>query len=288
MKRFEFMQQHAHTFQVARMSSILNVSRSGYYVWKRNHDKLSPRQANRISRDIRVKAIFEASKRRYGALRIQQDLKDEGCIVNIKTIRNSMKRQELVAKAAKKFKVTTTSDHNLPVSPNLLHRNFTAVRPNEKWVGDITYLWTSEGWLYLAVVIDLYSRSVVGWSMSERMTASLVCDALSMALFRRSFPKNVIFHSDRGSQYCSTMFQSLLSKNNLLGSMSRKGNCWDNACSESFFHTLKVEALDNVVLTRDQMRALVFEYIEVDYNRERRHSALGYLSPEKFEIMQAA
>jgi len=162
VKRFEFMQKHAHTFQVRRMSSILNVSRSGYYAWKSKCDKSSPRQAKSVTRDIRVKAIFEKSKQRYGALRIQHDLKDEGCIVNVKTIRNSMKRQGLIAKAAKKFKLTTKSDHNLPISPNLLNRNFTAVRPNEKWVGDITYLWTSEGWLYLAVVIDLYSRSVVG------------------------------------------------------------------------------------------------------------------------------
>ena len=148
-----------------------------------------------------------------------------------------MARQGLVAKAARKFKVTTDSNHTLPVAPNLLEQDFNATGPNQKWVGDITYLMTSEGWLYLAVIIDLYSRTVIGWSMSNRMTADLVCDALKMALFRRGRPKKVIVHSDRGSQYCSHDYRDLITKHQLVQSMSRKGNCWDNACAESFFHS---------------------------------------------------
>ena len=187
-------------------------------------------------------------------------------------------------KAARKFKVTTDSNHSLPVAPNLLARDFTASAPNQKWVGDITYLMTSEGWLYLAVIIDLYSRSVVGWSMGERMTSSLVCDALTMALFRRGFPKDVILHSDRGSQYCSHAYREMADKYQLKMSMSRKGNCWDNACAESFFHSLKVEAIQyEPIMTKKEMRQNIFEYIEVDYNRVRRHSAMGYLSPENYE-----
>ena len=172
---------------------------------------------------------------------------------------------------------------------NLLQQDFTATRPNQKYVGDITYLWTEEGWLYLAVVIDLYSRLVVGWAMSERMTAQLVCDALQMALWRRHMPTRVIVHSDRGSQYCSGAYQQLISEHELLCSMSAKGNCYDNACAESFFHSLKVEAIHGErFATREEMRQTVFEYIEVDYNRTRRHSANGFISPAAFEANQVA
>lgn len=238
----------------------------------------------RERRDARIKQAFEASHSRNGARRIQKDLADAGHPANVKTIADSMKRQGLVAKAAPKFKVTTDSDHRLPVAPNLLKRNFQADAPNQKWAGDITYLYTSEGWLYLAVMIDLHSRTVVGWSMNTRMTASLVCDALTMALFKRGRPKDVIVHSDRGSQYASQAYRKIIDQYDLRQSMSRKGNCWDNACAESFFHSLKVEAIHGEpILTREQMRQTVFEYIEVDYNRQRRHSALGYLSPENFE-----
>lgn len=200
-----------------------------------------------------------------------------------------MKRQNLRAKAAKKFKATTNSKHNLPVAPNLLQQDFSATAPNQKWVGDITYLWTDEGWLYLAVVIDLYSRLVVGWAMSERMTADLVCQALHTALWRRRMPKGVIVHSDRGSQYCSAQYQQLLTKHALVCSMSAKGNCYDNACAESFFHTMKVETIHGERFqTREVMRQTVFEYIEVDYNRNRRHSANGSISPMAFEAKKAA
>ena len=230
--------------------------------------------------------MFYEHKARAGARKIQRDLDEEGLHCCLKTITRSMKRQGLVPKASRKYRVTTTdSNHNLPVAPNRLQRNFTASKPNQKWAGDITYIRTSEGWLYLAVVIDLYSRKVIGWSMATHMKAGLVCDALSMALWRRRHPKGVIFHSDRGSQYCSGQYRKLLAKYKMPQSMSRKADCWDNACVESFFHSLKVETiLYEPLLTSEATRQAVFEYIESYYNRVRRHSTLDYVSPEQYEL----
>jgi len=217
------------------------------------------------------------------------DLNDAGVAICLNTVAASLRRQNLRAKAARKFKATTNSRHGLPVAPNLLEQDFSATAPNQKWVGDITYLATGEGWLYLAVLIDLYSRKVIGWAMSERMTADLVGDALQMALWSRKMPKGVIVHSDRGSQYCSSLYQSLLTRHDLRCSMSAKGNCYDNACAESFFHSLKVEAIHGErFTTREAMRRQVFEYIELDYNRQRRHSAIGMISPEAFEARMIA
>jgi transposase InsO family protein len=239
--------------------------------------------------DDAVKTAFETKKGRSGSPGLTRDLSDAGQHYDRKTVATSMRRQGLRAKAAKKFKATTNSKHSLPVAPNLLQQDFTAAAPNRKYVSDITYLWTDEGWLYLATVIDLYSRLVVGWAMSERMTTQLVCDALQMALWRRRMPTGVIVHSDRGSQYCSATYQALIRKHGLLCSMSAKGCCYDNACAESFFHTLKVEAIHGErFATREEMRQTVFEYIEVDYNRTRRHSANGYISPEAFEAQRVA
>lgn len=289
MKRYQFILQYRHDFAITRMVIVLQVSRSGYYEWQNHQEKPCKQAQARCKLDEHVSAAFTASKERDGAIRIQRELTEQGESHNIKTIRRSMKRQHLVAKARRRFKVTTDSDHALPIALNLLARNFVAEKPNQKWVGDITYLYTSEGWLYLAVIIDLYSRAVVGWSMGERMTSSLVCDALTMALFRRGFPKNVIVHSDRGSQYCSRAYRDLIERYRLQQSMSRKGNCWDNACAESFFHSLKVEAIhDEPIKNRQQMRKMVFEYIEVDYNRTRRHSAIGYVSPATFEMKKVS
>jgi transposase InsO family protein len=266
------------------LCQALDVSRSGYYQWLDIRENPSLRTQSRQVRDGLVSAAFTDSKGRDGARRIQAELRDQGHEHDVKTIADSMRRQQLVPKAAKKFKVTTNSDHTLPIAPNLLAREFDAAQPNQKWAGDITYLYTSEGWLYLAVIIDLHSRAVIGWSISSRMTASLACDALSMALFRRGLPKDVIVHSDRGSQYSSGDYRKLIKQHELRQSMSRKGDCWDNACVESFFHSLKVEAIhDEPIPNREQMRQRVFEYIEIDYNRRRRHSALGYLSPENYE-----
>jgi putative transposase len=289
VKRYQFILQHRHDFAITRMIIVLQVSRSGFYEWCSSNDKPSHQTQARRKLDKEVNQAFTLSKERDGAIRIQRELAECGVAHNIKTIRRSMKRQHLIAKARRRFKVTTDSDHVLPIAPNLLARNFIAEQPNQKWVSDITYLYTSEGWLYLAVIIDLYSRAVVGWSMGERMTATLVCDALTMALFRRSFPKNVMIHSDRGSQYCARVYRDIIEQHSLQQSMSRKGNCWDNACAESFFHSLKVEAIhDEPIKNRQQMREMVFEYIEVDYNRTRRHSAIGYISPATFEVKKVS
>ncbi|KEQ16075.1 transposase [Endozoicomonas montiporae] len=283
------MLKHYGQFSLKRMASVLGVSRSGFHRWVKNRHKLSQRAEVQAARDLLICEVFQQCKGRSGARRIQKDLADDGYPCCLKTIQASMKRQGLIPKAARKFKVTTDSKHSLPVAPNLLERDFTATKPNQKWAGDITYLQTTEGWLYLAVVIDLFSRKVIGWSMSTTMKASLICDALNMALWRRKFPTGVIFHSDRGSQYCSEEFRNILLENRLVQSMSLKGDCWNNACVESFFHSLKVEAiLYDPMMNREQMRQTVFEYIEVDYNRTRRHSSLGYLSPEKYELAKVA
>ena len=283
------MLEHQHQFRLKPMAAVLGVTRSGYYAWRKTGKAPSGRQKKQQRRDEQIKAAFTGSSERYGARRIKVELAEKGADADVKTIRNSMERQNLVAKAARKFKVTTDSNHQLPVAPNVLEQNFDATGPNQKWVGDITYLMTSEGWLYLAVIIDLYSRAVIGWSMSTRMTAQLACDALTMALFRRGLPKNVIVHSDRGSQYCSHAYLDLIEKHQLIQSMSRKACCWDNACAESFFHSLKVEAIQyEPIMDRETMRQTVFKYIEVDYNKTRRHSSLGYLSPENFELKNSA
>ena len=196
-----------------------------------------------------------------------------------------MKALCLRALAKRKFKVTTDSEHNKPIYENVLNRDFTTTATNQKWAGDITYINTQEGWLYLAIIIELHSRAIIGWSMDKRMKATLVCDALKMALQRKHFPKKVLVHSDRGSQYCSKQYRKLIKENHLVGSMSRKGNCWDNAISESFFHSLKIELVhQQCYLTRLMAKQSLFQYIEGYYNRRRRHSAIGYRYPMQVDM----
>lgn len=281
------IQRHEGQHTVALMCRVLTVSRSGYYDW-RGRPPSDREQANvRLTADVR--RIYTEHKGRVGSPRITKHLHEEGQKVGKKRVAKVMQAQRLRAKAARKYKATTNSNHNLPVAPNLLEQDFTAAAPNCKWVSDITYIATDEGWLYLAVVLDLYSRLVVGWAMSERMTAKLVCDALRMALWRRKMPTGVIVHSDRGSQYCSANHQRLLRDNHLRCSMSKKGDCYDNAAMESWNHSLKVEAIHGErFVTREMAKAQVFEYIEVYYNRRRLHSRLGYLSPETYEARQMA
>lgn len=287
--KYAFMDSHSGVFRIKTMCRVLTASRSGFYTWRQLQRQPSRRQQHRASLDQQVAQAFAARKGRCGSPTLSLDLRDQGQPYNRKTVAASQQRQGLRAKAARKFKATTNAKHSLPVAPNLLAQDFTATAPNQKWVGDITYLWTDEGWLYLAVVIDLYARRVVGWAMAERMTADLVCAALTMALWRRQMPKGVLVHTDRGSQYCSKDYQSLIRQHQLLCSMSAKGNCYDNAVAESFFHTLKVEAIHGERFpTRELMRQTVFEYIEADYNRTRRHSANGYISPEAFEAQRVA
>jgi transposase InsO family protein len=264
------------------MCRVLSVSASGYYAWRQCAP--SPQAIARTELDALVKAAFESRKGCAGSPRLARHLRR-----GRRQVAMSLQRQGLRARAARKYKATTNSNHSLPVADNLLQQNFTADRPNQVWVADITYIATDEGWLYLAVVLDLYSRLVVGWSMGERMPAALVCDALRMALFNRKMPRGVIMHTDRGSQYCSHEHRALLAEHGLIASMSARGNCYDNAAMASWNHSLKVEAIHGErFTTREQARAHVFEYIEVDYNRNRLHSTLDYLSPVEFEQANVA
>ena len=280
--RYRFIDAHKKAWPVILMCGVLDVSRSGYYHWAAR----GPSQRVRSNRDLdsRIQKIFARHKQRYGAPRITTDLHDEGVRCSENRVARRMRALGLRAIQAKKFKVTTDSNHSKPVAPDLIEQDFSATSPNEKWVSDISYIWTDEGWLYLAVVMDLYSRAIVGWSMNRRMTQQLVCDALTMALFRRHFPKGTIIHSDRGSQYCSKRYQRLIKNSGLRCSMGRKANCYDNAAMESFFHTLKVELVHRESYsTRRMAISRIFEYIETYYNRQRKHSAIGYKIPMQFE-----
>jgi putative transposase len=237
---------------------------------------------------LEVSAIYAASRRRYGSPRVQMELRDRGRCIARKRVARLMRAAGLRARAPRRFRHTTDSGHPMAIRGNFLARRFAVAQPNFGWVADITYLWTPEGWLYLAIILDLYSRRVVGWSMSERLEKKLALDALRMALTERQPQSGLIHHSDRGSQYASCEYQQLLAQHHLVSSMSRKGNCWDNAVAESFFATLKIElAYQTRWSTRAQARREVFEYIEIFYNRRRRHSALGYLNPDEFERRQA-
>lgn len=261
---------------------MMLVERSGYYAWLNR--KPSKREESNNKLDKQIAEIFKSHSGRYGSPRVTNELRQQGEICSKNRVARRMKSLDLKAKGKKKFKVTTDSKHNLPVADNILNRNFSANKPNEKWCGDISYIWTDEGWMYLAVVIDLYSRAVIGWSIQSNMSKQLVCDALTMALWRRGFPCGVLFHSDRGSQYCSYDFQKLLKRYDFICSMSRKGNCWDNAVAESFFHTMKTELVyTQRYKTREIAKQSIFEYIEVYYNRLRQHSTIGSIAPNDFE-----
>jgi len=265
------------------MCKIFKVNISSYYYWIKNGSiiKKVDEKLNEL-----IEIVFIQSKQNYGTRRIKDKLlEDYGLIVSRKRISTIMKDLNLSVKMKRRFKVNTTdSNHNYPIAPNILNRDFYASAPDEKYVGDITYIPTSEGWLYLATVIDLYSRKIVGWSMNDNMRTSLVNDALNMAIKYRNPPKGLLWHTDRGSQYASYEHKDLLKKYDIIQSMSRKGNCWDNAVAESFFHTLKTELTHHeIYTTKAQANQSIFEYIEIFYNRERMHSANNNLSPVKFE-----
>lgn len=244
----------------------------------------SPRQRENEKLIPIVKRVHKDSKGTYGTRRIAEELEAGGTPCGRYRARTLMKLSGVSARRSKKFKATTNSKHNLPVAPNLLERKFEIASPDRVWVSDMTYLWTSEGWLYLAIVLDLFHRQIVGWSMSNRMSRKLVMDALRMGIWHRRPGAGLIFHSDRGSQYCSHDFQKMLKNHLMISSMSRKGNCWDNAVAESFFGSLKTERVFFTnYKTREEARRDVVDYIEMFYNPKRRHSYLGYLSPKEFE-----
>jgi transposase InsO family protein len=264
------------------MCPLFSVSRSGYYAWL--HYIPSNRFLANKKLDEEIVSVFIDNKSRYGSPRITKELNKKGMDCTYKRVAKRMQIMNLKALAKRKFKVTTDSAHTKPVYENILNRDFTTTAVNQKWAGDITYIATEQGWLYLAVIIDLHSRAIIGWSMNARMTKQLVCDALLMALFNRKFPEGVLVHTDRGSQYCSKKYRSIMANNKLIGSMSRRGNCWDNAISESFFHTLKVELIhQNKYLYKEQAQRSIFQYIEGYYNKKRMHSAIDYKTPYEVE-----
>ncbi len=269
-------------YPVALICIVMLISRSGYYAWRKCKKSLRQREVERLIPI--VKAAHQASRGTYGARRIAEEIKASGSPCGRYKAGSLMKMAGVAAKQKKKFKATTDSKHNLPVAPNLLDRQFEVVEADKVYVSDITYIWTHEGWLYLAVVIDLFSRRVVGWSLSNRMTTKLIMDALHMAIRRRMPAPGLLFHSDRGSQYCSKNFQKMLNTLGMVSSMSRKGNCWDNAVAESFFGSLKTERVFFTnYMTREEARRDIIDYIEMFYNCNRRHSYLGYISPKEFE-----
>ena len=260
----------------------MEVSKSGYYAWLK-----CPKSKRALEDDFilgRIIDSHDSSGGTYGSPRVYQDLKDEGINCGIHKIERLMHVNGIWAKTVKKFKATTNSGHSYPVVDNILDRNFTVEEKDKVWASDITYIETSEGWLYLCIIMDLFSRMIIGWSMANHLRAELVCDAFNMACERRNPGKGFIFHSDRGIQYASSSFRDILKPWKCIQSMSRKGNCWDNACAESFFHSLKTEEVYfHKYRTRDEAKKSIFRYIEVFYNRKRRHSHLGYKSPEVFE-----
>lgn len=264
------------------MCELFSVSRSGYYAWINR--PISPRNKENKKLGENIIHIYSNHRGKYGYPRITKELNKTGINCGKNRVYSIMNKLSLKAKNKKKFKVTTDSKHKLPTYSNVINRDFSATSINQKWFTDISYIHTGEGWLYLAIVIDVYSRAIIGWSMSNTIDKKLVCNALNMALWRRHFPKGVIVHSDRGSQYCSAEYQSILRNHGLVCSMSRKGNCWDNAIAEAFFSILKTELVyDYKYKTRQEARNSVFKYIETYYNQLRIHSSIGYLSPMEFE-----
>ena len=258
---------------------VLKVQRSGFYEWLRK-----PADIEELLLIWLVVRIFNKSRQSYGARNIARELQALGIMAGRFKARSLMKKAGIEALKKKKFRITTDSNHNLHIAPNLLNRKFNVKERDTVWCGDITYLLTKEGWMYLAVVIDLASRKIVGWALATRMKRQLVIDALRSAFITRRPAKGLLFHSDRGSQYASEDFRRQLRRCGMIQSMSRKGNCWDNAVAERFFRSLKCEQTnDRIYETRDDLRKDVFDYIEVFYNRQRRHSTLGYLSPAAFE-----
>jgi len=282
--RYRFIDDHRGVWPIAVQCDVLEVARSGYYAWRKRPPSVQAQRRAELTN--RIQAI-RAWKNHdvYGAPRIHKELVAQGHACNRKTVAKCMKQAGIQAKTVKKFRVITTdSNHSHPVAENIVDRNFTPSAKNQTWTSDITYIRTDEGWLYLAAVEDLFSRKIVGWSMSDRIDSRLVVDALEMAIQRELPGQGLVAHSDRGVQYASEHYQTLLRKHAVTCSMSRKGNCWDNAPMESFFATLKKELVHHErYQSQQEARQSLFEYIEIFYNRVRRHSSLGYLSPLQFE-----
>lgn len=283
--RFAFIDSEKAAYPLRILCRVLQVSKSGYYAWLRR----DPSDRAFEDEELRPKVVeaFKLGRGTYGSVRVRRELIAGGFEIGRRRVARLMAEMGLAGLPARKFQTTTDSNHAKPIAANVLDRDFKASRPNEKWVTDITYIWTAEGWLYLAAVIDLYSRRVVGWSTGESLETSLCLKALAMALNHRVGTQKLIAHSDRGVQYASDDYQKALNARGITCSMSRRANCWDNAVAESFFGTLKTELIyRRPWLTRESAREAIGEYIEVFYNRIRRHSTIGYVSPAKFEEMR--
>jgi len=283
--RFCFIEDHRDAYPVRTMCAVLEVSPSGYYAW-RDRPESARRVADRgLAADIR--RIHADTRAVYGSPRVHAVLRTEGRRVSVNRVARLMRRHGIQGRYKRRVPRTTDSNHSLSIAPNLLEQDFTVVAPNQVWLADITYVPTTEGWLYLAVVLDLFARKVVGWAMSETMPQALAIDALKMAIAQRRPGPGLLHHSDRGSQYAAHAYRHLLEENGMRCSMSRKGNCWDNAPMESFFGSLKTELDDDVFDTRQKARTEIFSFLETFYNSRRLHSAIGYRSPNEWEQIAA-
>ncbi|GHO97565.1 transposase [Reticulibacter mediterranei] len=280
--KYQFIDQHKQEFPIVIMCRVLEVSESGFYAWRKR--PASPRQREDAQLTEELRQEFHVHQGRYGSPRLHAELRDRGRSIARKRVARLMREAGLCAKRKRRRVLITQRDPSHPVAPNLLHRDFRAEAPNTKWVTDITYIPTTQGWLYLAVILDLYSRAVVGWSMSTCCDEELVANALKMAVLRRRPKAGLLHHSDRGCQYTSRAYRRQLEQMGMVVSMSRKGNCWDNAAMESFFGSLKEECMgSSIYSSQEQARRSLFVYLEVYYNRQRRHSTLGYVSPLIYE-----
>lgn len=290
--KYAFIKEHRKEFKVSTMCRVLKASKGGFYAWLKRPESSRKRRDHELR--LKIVAIHINSKKRYGSPRIHAELRNEHnerC--GRKRVARLMREAQIVAKRRKRFTPRTTdSNHKEPIAENILDRRFSPkeiAAPNRYWAGDITYIWTAEGWLYLAIVLDLFSRNAVGWAMSHSMKTRFVLDALQMAIDRRGAPTGLLWHSDRGVQYADIQTRALAENYGMDRSMSRKGNCWDNAVVESFWASLKRELFsDYVPATHEEARKMIFEWIEIWYNRQRLHSTLGYLTPEQFEMKNVA
>jgi len=280
--KYQFIEQRKQEFPIVVMCRVLGASESGFYAWRKR--PVCQRKQEDAQLSTHIRQIFGSHRERYGSPRIHAELADQGYRCSRKRIARLMREYGMAAKRKQHRVLTTNSRHDNPIAPNLLQRDFTATEPNKKWVTDITYVPTMQGWLYLAIVLDLYSRLVVGWSMSAHCDEELAENALRMALARRRPSPGLLHHSDRGSQYTSRAYRLVLQQAEMSVSMSRLGNCWDNAAMESFFGSFKEECVGNIIYqSHEEARRSLFEYLEVYYNRQRRHSTLGYVSPLIYE-----
>ena len=280
--KYAVMREQRGTHSVERMAEVLGVARSGYYAWAEGEESSRSLEERKLVEEI--KEVQVEVEQRYGSPRMTEQLRRRGLNVGRNRVARLMREKGLGARRKRRFVLTTQSLERQKVAENLLDRNFQVTAANTVWVSDITYVATAEGWMYLCVVLDLYSRRVVGWSLGTTLSTELVLAAVSMAVIRRGAPRGLLFHSDRGVQYTSGQFQRMSNAHGFLQSMSRRGNCWDNACAETFFKTLRAELIrERIYGSRQEARQAVFEYLEVFYNRKRLHSYLGYLSPAEYE-----